>query len=126
RIFWMRSSLFTGPRRRRRRGPSARGEVDGRPYMSKLETGKERFAEEALRLKKAWLLCAIWLEQDVAIECRSVPAYKEWPRKRLQQEVGLLQDDFETFFSELVIKPDRDVMRRAARWMADQFDRWQK
>jgi hypothetical protein len=94
--------------------------------MLKFKTGKERLSEEALRLKKAWLLCSIWLERDVDKQDRLVPAYHTWPRKKLQQQVGFLQDDFATCFREIVVKPDNVAVQRAARWMADQFDRWRK
>ena len=94
-----------------------------------IETGKQRLADEATRLKKAWITAAIWTGhalEDVARDYLSVPAYESWPRKDLQKEVPLLREDFASLLEQMVEQPDSFVISSAARWMAVQFDRWQQ
>ena len=87
-------------------------------------TGKERLAEEVLRLKKAWCLAAIWLGHGWQLKSEgwlSMENYSEWPRKK----VPLLEEDFGRCLQQIVERPVAATTKSAVRWMAQQFDRWQ-
>ena len=92
--------------------------------------GKERLADEALKLKKAWLLAAVWIGTDAfggKLGPREllIPAYKTWKRKDLQEHVPKLLEDFVSTMSCFTTVKTRRQQERAAAWMAKHFERWQ-
>jgi len=93
-----------------------------------VETGKQRLADQALRLKKSWILAAIWIGagDQLGLEARSVHDYRAWPKKKLLEHIPLLQDDFCEVFGQIVDRPDTATIKHAARWMSERFDQWQK
>lgn len=95
-----------------------------------LTAGRDRFASQALRLKKAWLLAAAWVGQSLRPRLGAreltIPDYSSWTRKELQQHVDDLLGDFVSIVRHTTAVETRSQQDRAAAWMAMQFDRWQE
>jgi hypothetical protein len=87
-----------------------------------------RLVEEAIILKKAFLLIAVLGghgnrlgEQD-----RKIPNYQNWENKSLKRHLADLEDDIERFEKPLLLNWTKTNSRSRARWFSSQFDEWAK
>jgi SEC-C motif len=81
-------------------------------------------AEEALLLKKAWILAMAWLGQKVGREWLVPPNYSTWSNRELKCEIEKLQGDFGDVLKFILAESEGIQVNRIARWFAAKFDEW--
>src|SRR4051794_35640869 len=89
-----------------------------------ITTGKERLVESAYAHKAAWLLLYLIVGKLPNPQEGTIPDYRTWDRKPLQQHCSDLEEDVRETLSLIVESPDRGLRRSSIQWLAEQFERW--
>ncbi len=85
---------------------------------------KQRLVEEALVLRKAWILAMAWVGQKVSDDWLSLPTYSAWPNKELKRELKKLEADFCEVLRFILAEWKGVQVKRVARWFATKLDEW--
>lgn len=92
--------------------------------MPTLAGGRERLAQRAFTLKKAWLLVSFMVGQALTAQESTIPGYANWTRRQLQEQCTDLERDLEEVLALVVVSPRQALRPGALKWLVEQFDRW--
>ena len=89
---------------------------------------RAKLAEEALRLKKAWLFAAAMLGIGHRLTAKQyiIPDYFASDNKWLRRHIEDLKDDFQDLAKHILLHWNRTNIESTTAWFAKQFDAWQK
>jgi hypothetical protein len=93
------------------------------------QTARQKLAEQATVLKKAWLLCVAsmgndFIQKNISPAHLSIPNYRLNKPGDLRSEIKDLEYDLKRILNDLVEAP-RESLSRVAQWLAARFDTWQ-
>jgi hypothetical protein len=85
-----------------------------------------RLAEQAIALKKAWLLAAAMLGAGKQLTEKDfrIPNYFSWENKALKRHITDLEGDFEHIAKRLFLNWKRSSLPSVSAWLAERFDAW--
>jgi hypothetical protein len=87
-----------------------------------------RLADQALRLKKAWLLAAAFIGADKKMTEKDlvIPTYLAWENKLLKHHIADLEYDFEFTAKQIFLNWKRTNLSTTTAWFAQWFDAWEQ
>lgn len=87
-----------------------------------------RLANEALQLKKAWLvtIALSGLFDQVKVEDLEIADYEKWGNKELKRQIKDLETDFDYIAKRAFLNWKRTKLDSSTRWLAERFDLWKK
>jgi len=86
--------------------------------------GRDRLAQSALRLKKAWLVAALLTGHRVTQAEAEIPDYGTWTRRKLQGHVHGLEGDLGAALGAILLDAPNRVRAPVVRWLEGKFDEW--
>jgi hypothetical protein len=92
----------------------------------KTSKGIQQLSEQALKLKKTWILAVLMVGHIPKGNEATIPDYSKWGKLELKAHLAILESDIVGTFKSTLVSPRKGIRFESVTWFATQFDRWQQ